>query len=100
VLRFHAWHLLAGFAAAALTYAVSWTLMGWMGAITLGLLLSPLLTWWTARPAGRLLSFLLATAHDRNLAPILLRARERARDWALEQPSDPPRGAPSLPKAA
>jgi membrane glycosyltransferase len=98
--RFHAWHITIGVALAALTYAVSLSLMAWMSAIMLGLLLSALLSWWTAQPAGRILSYLLSTEYERDPPAILVRARTRLKDRAREQPSEPPRGAPSLPQAA
>ena len=82
--RFHAWHILIGLAMAALSFTVSVSLMGWMAPVILGLSLSALIGWWTARCSGRLLSYLLSTKDDLSPPPILLSARRRAEIWARD----------------
>ena len=81
VFRFHRWHALLGLAAAAVCYLVSFSLMAWMGPVLLGLVLSMALTWYTARPAGPVMSWLLATPEDRNPPPILRRVDALAAEW-------------------
>jgi membrane glycosyltransferase len=81
VFRFHRWHMLLGIVVAAICYLVSFSLMAWMGPVLLGLVLSVVLTWYTARPAGPLLSWLLATPEDRNPPPILRRVDELVVEW-------------------
>jgi membrane glycosyltransferase len=81
VLRFHRWHMLLGLAVTAICYLVSFSLMAWMGPVLAGLVLSVVLTWYTARPAGRLMSWLLATPEDRNPPPILRRVDVLAAEW-------------------
>jgi membrane glycosyltransferase len=81
VFRFHRWHMLLGLAAAAICYLVSFSLMAWMGPVLLGLVLSVALTWYTARPAGPVMSWLLATPEDRNPPPILRRVDALAVEW-------------------
>jgi membrane glycosyltransferase len=81
VFRFHRWHMLLGIAAAAICYLVSLSLMAWMGPVLLGLVLSVGLTWYTARPAGPVMSWLLATPEDRNPPPILRRVDALAAEW-------------------
>jgi len=95
--RFHAWHILVGLALASLSFTVSVSLMGWMAPVILGLSLSALLCWWTARCAGPVLSRLLTTKDDLSPPPILLSARSRADLWAR----DPlPLLKPDIPRAA
>jgi membrane glycosyltransferase len=81
-LRFHRWHTLVGLTLAGLCWLVSVDLMAWMGPVILGLLLSAPLGWWTARPAGPLLSRLLATDEDRHPPPILRSASADTMRWA------------------
>jgi membrane glycosyltransferase len=81
VFRFHRWHMLLGLVAAGICYLVSFSLMAWMGPVLLGLVLSMVLTWYTARPAGPVMSWLLATPEDRNPPPILRRVDALAVEW-------------------
>lgn len=83
-LYFHGWHMLLGLALAAVTYLVSWELMAWMSPVLLGLSLSVFLSWWTARPAGRLLSRCLAIREDLSPPHILASARACAAAWAAQ----------------
>jgi membrane glycosyltransferase len=55
--------------------------MAWMGPVLLGLILSVGLTWYTARPASNLMSWLLATPEDRNPPAILRRVDALAVEW-------------------
>lgn len=84
--RLHAGHMVVGLAMAASTYLVSLSLMAWMSPILFGLCLSGLLSWWTARTAGPLLSRCLATKEDSDPPPILELARARAAAWAARFP--------------
>ena len=79
--RFHRWHLLLGVAATAICYIVSYSLMAWTAPILLGLLLSVVLSWATARPAGRIISWLLSTQEDRNPPAILRRVDALNLEW-------------------
>jgi membrane glycosyltransferase len=81
VFQFHRWHALLGLVAAAICYLVSFSLMAWMGPVLLGLILSVGLTWYTARPASNLMSWLLATPEDRNPPAILRRVDALAVEW-------------------
>ena len=80
-LMFHRWHFALGVVAAAICYAVSYSLMAWTAPILLGLLLSAALSWVTSRPAGPILSWLLATSEDRDPPPILRRVDELTMQW-------------------
>jgi len=91
--HFHRWHMLIGFALAGLTYLVSWDLMAWMAPVLLGLGLSVLLSWWTARPAGRLLSRCLAIREDFDPPQILEATRARAAAWTAFSTGEPRNGA-------
>ncbi len=62
--RWHRSHVAIGTLLAVISFTISWHVALWMSPILLGLILSPILNWWTARPAGRLLSGLLATDED------------------------------------
>jgi membrane glycosyltransferase len=87
VFRFHRWHLLLGVVAATICYLVSFSLMAWMGPVLLGLVLAMALTWYTARPAGPVASWLLATPEDRNPPPILRRVDALAIEWQQRLPA-------------
>ena len=80
-LMFHRWHFALGVVAAAICYAVSYSLMAWTAPILLGLLLSAALSWVTSRPAGPILSWLLSTSEDRDPPPILRRVDELTMQW-------------------
>ena len=86
---YHVWHMAGGLVLAVLTYLVSYSLMAWMAPVLLGLSLSVLLSWWSARTAGPLLSLILATKEDREPPPILELARRRAAAWARYVPGQP-----------
>lgn len=79
--RFHRWHLLLGVSATLICYIVSYSLMAWTAPILLGLLLSVLLSWATARPAGTIMSWLLSTTEDRNPPAILRRVDALSVEW-------------------
>jgi len=84
--RFHYWHMLVGLALAVLSYLVSLSLMAWMAPVILGLSLSVVLSWWTARTSGKYLSRWLAIKEDHEPPLILEVARERAAAWATYRP--------------
>ena len=90
-LSFHRWHLLLGAGAATVCYIVSYSLMAWTAPILLGLLLSAALSWYTARPAGGLVSWLLATHEDRHQPAILRRVDTLAGTWG-HRLAEPKRG--------
>ena len=96
-LQFHWWHALIGLGLAMLSYVVSFSLMAWMAPIIVGLTLSVLLSWWTARAAGPLLSRVLAIKEDDDPPAILELARDRAAAWAAYKapPSGVGAGVPS-----
>ncbi|MCL4768182.1 MAG: glucans biosynthesis glucosyltransferase MdoH [Hyphomicrobiaceae bacterium] len=98
--RFHGWHMLAGLTLAVLSYLVSVSLMAWMAPVILGLSLSVLLSWWTARNAGPWLSGWLATSTDHDPPPILAAARARTAAWAGHSRRDPVAGAAEAARAA
>jgi membrane glycosyltransferase len=100
VLKFHRWHMLVGVSLALLTYLVAWSLMAWMSAILLGLSLSALLSWWTARRADRLLSYIFATKEDWQVPAILAETKARAERWSRLGLPGGPQEAVSLSKAA
>jgi membrane glycosyltransferase len=81
-LRFHMRHVAIGAVLAMLCWSTTPELAIWMAPVILGLLLSPLVNWWTARPAGFIMGWLLSTAEDRNPAPTLTRADSLAGVWA------------------
>jgi len=84
--RYHAPHMVAGLALAVLTYLVSFKLMAWMAPVLVGLCLSVLLSWWTARVSGPFLSRCLAIREDFDPPPILQLARTRWAAWAEYDP--------------
>ncbi len=88
-LMFHRWHIALGLTAAVICYAVSYSLMAWTAPILLGLSLSAALSWVTARPAGRLLSWLLSTIEDRDPPAILRRVDELTAAWEQKLASQP-----------
>jgi membrane glycosyltransferase len=99
-LRFHRWHTLVGATLAGLCWLVSIDLMGWMAPVILGLVLSGPLNWWTARPAGPLLSRILATEVDLAPPPILWSASAAAGRWAERAVEGLPGRSEDLSKAA
>jgi len=93
--RFHFWHFVLGVALGLTCWIASPYLLAWMGPVVAGLVLSVPLTWLSARPAGRILGWLLSTSDDRNPPAILDQARARAAAWrevlARDEPSEPQR---------
>jgi membrane glycosyltransferase len=98
--RFHRWHTLIGLTLAGLCWLVSVDLIAWMAPVILGLLLSAPLSWWTARPAGPVLSRVLAMDEDRNPPPILKSASGSAEWWAEWAATGLPPPSEDLSKAA
>ncbi|MEQ1694989.1 MAG: glucans biosynthesis glucosyltransferase MdoH [Hyphomicrobiaceae bacterium] len=81
-LRFHAPHVAVGVILAVLCYWTTPALAIWMAPVILGLILSALINWFTSRPAGFIMRWLLSTPQDRAPAPILARADTLAETWA------------------
>ncbi len=100
--RFHWRHAVAGVLLAGLCWRASFGLLLWSAPVVLGLLLSIPLSWLTARPAGRVLSFLLATPEDRAPPAILARARRQTQAWAerIANTASAPEPMAELPRAA
>ncbi len=80
-MRFHAWHMAAGAAIAFICWLVSPGLLLWMMPVIAGLVLAGPLNWLTAQPAGPAMSAVLSTWDDRDVPPILVRARELSGEW-------------------
>ena len=80
-LHYHAVHMAVGAALALLCWNTTPELAIWMAPVIAGLLLSPLINWITARPAGPVMGWLLATREDREPAPTLTRATTLATAW-------------------
>jgi membrane glycosyltransferase len=97
---FHRWHTLIGLTLAGLCWLVSVDLMAWMAPVIMGLVLSSPLSWWTARPAGPVLSRLLAIDEDRNPPSILKSAGAAAARWARRAAESSPELPEDLSKAA
>ncbi|MEO1544303.1 MAG: glucan biosynthesis glucosyltransferase H, partial [Pseudomonadota bacterium] len=70
---FHRWHVLIGLGLAWVCWSLSWYVVAWMSPIIVGLVLSPLLSWWTARHADEGLARQLATQEDVEIPRILAR---------------------------
>ncbi len=81
-MRFHARHMIVGAVLALLCWNTTPELAIWMAPVILGLLLSGFINWYTARPAGFVMRFLLSTPQDRAPAPTLLRTERLAADWS------------------
>jgi membrane glycosyltransferase len=81
-MRFHARHMIAGMILALLCWNTTPELAIWMAPVILGLLLSGFINWYTARPAGLVMRYLLSTPQDRAPAPTLLRTELLAADWS------------------
>jgi membrane glycosyltransferase len=60
-LRFHFWHVVAGAVLAVAASSLSWHAFGWLCLIVLGLVLSPVLTWFTSREPSHLERAILST---------------------------------------
>jgi membrane glycosyltransferase len=80
-MRFHAWHMAAGAVIAFICWLVSPGLLLWMMPVIAGLVLAGPLNWLTGQPAGPAMSAVLSTWDDRDVPPILVRARELSGEW-------------------
>ena len=78
-LRYHGWHVTTGLAVALFALHISPHVALWMSPILIGPILSPLLTWWTSRRSGPLLTALLATDEDRTPPAVVETAFARYR---------------------
>ena len=81
-LWFARWHTVIGLVTAAIAYAVSPGLLGWMAPVVLGLVLAGPVSWLTSKPAGWFARWALATAEDKNPPPILIATDARAEAWS------------------
>lgn len=99
-LRFHLRHMIVGAVLLVLCYSTTPALAIWMSPVIAGLLLSGLVNWFTARRAGPLMGWLLSTHHDRNPAPVLLRADVLADRWTNPVAQPGTRSTPSISQAA
>ena len=79
--RYHALHMIVGSIAAGLCATVSLALLAWMAPVVLGLVLSGLLSWMSARPPLALLGVLLSTEEDRDPPAIVKRADKWTGVW-------------------
>lgn len=80
-MRFARNQTIAGIATGIIAWTVSPGLLGWMAPVILGLLLAGPMTWLTARRAGRVMRWALATLEDRTPPPILVEANARVEAW-------------------
>lgn len=77
------WPLMAiGAAAIIVSWTVSIELVAWMAPVLLGLVLAGPVVWFTAKPAGPVLRYLLSTPQERTCPPVLEHAHQYARAWA------------------
>lgn len=76
LLRFHWWHIGLGLLLAWASFSLSWHVAAWMSPIFVGLILSPVLSWWTARPACRVAKMVLATREDLEPPRIVVRVKD------------------------
>lgn len=97
-MRFHLLHMITGAVIAAICWIVSPGLLLWMLPVVAGLILAGPLNWLTGQQAGPAMTALLSTWDDREPPPILVRARELAREWQQQfaQKSSAPSAAPTL----
>jgi membrane glycosyltransferase len=75
-IRQYRYQLFWGSVGGCICFAISPAILAWMSPIVGGLLLSPVLAYWTARPAGPILSRLLATVEDRRPPIVVARISE------------------------
>jgi membrane glycosyltransferase len=91
-------HTVIGALVAIIAYEVSPGLLVWMAPVVAGLLLAGPVSWLTARPAGRLSRWMLATPEERAPPQILIAADQASEDW--RQRLNPPDASLALPRAA
>lgn len=102
-LRYHWLHMATGVVLATVVWNTTPGLAVWMAPVILGLLLSAFTNWFTARPAGFVLRWLLATREDRHPAPTLAQVSEREDVWSERVRTGALPGLPffeSIPKVA
>ncbi|MET0407325.1 MAG: glucans biosynthesis glucosyltransferase MdoH [Hyphomicrobium sp.] len=78
---FARWHTAIGGIAGAIAWTVSPPLLAWMSPVILGLVLAGPVSWLTARRAGPIERWALATNEDRKPPPVIVDAGHRSRDW-------------------
>ncbi|MGD9829018.1 MAG: glucans biosynthesis glucosyltransferase MdoH [Hyphomicrobiaceae bacterium] len=99
--RLHALHTLIGIGVLVACLKAGQGSTAWMAPIILGLSLSILLSWYTARPAGRVLAHALATREDTQRPAILRRTDELHVVWQERaERGTPEPGDEPLPRAA
>ena len=98
-MRYHASHMAVGAGLAILCWSTTPELAIWMSPVILGLILSGLVNWYTARPAGSVWSWLLSTKEDRAPAPTLARADALAAAWG-DRMAAPAGARPAISQAA
>jgi membrane glycosyltransferase len=83
LVKFHGWQVAAGVLLALACFNISWHAAVWMSPVIAGLLLSLLLSWWTALPAHPRLASLISTP-EVSEPPQVLRLREdRVGEWRM-----------------
>ena len=98
-MRYHASHMAVGAGLAILCWSTTPELAIWMSPVILGLILSGLVNWYTARQAGSVWSWLLSTKEDRAPAPTLARAGALAAAWG-DRMAAPDGARPAISQAA
>ena len=98
-MHFARWHTLVGVTVAAIAWAVSPGLLGWMAPVVLGLLLAGPVSWLTSRQAGRFARWAMATEEERTPPAILVSAAALMDAWALRLKNTAP-AQPSGARAA
>ncbi len=81
-LGYHFRHTLFGALLAFLCWRASPVLVAWMSPVILGLVLAPVLTFLTSRPAGPFARAILATPEDRSPPAILREAQSATAAWS------------------
>ena len=91
-------HTALGLVVAVIAWKVSPGLLGWMAPVVAGLVLAGPVTWLTARPAGKLSRWMLATREEIAPPEIVVLAERASSDWRALRLE--PAGANPLSQAA
>ena len=81
-LRYHWLHIATGVLLCLVVWSTTPGLAVWMAPVILGLLLSAFTNWFTARPAGFFMRWLLSTREDRRPPATLATVNEREETWS------------------
>jgi membrane glycosyltransferase len=81
--QFHWRHMLVGVVLAIVCWRTTPELAIWMSPVLLGLILSALINWYTARPSGWILTWLLSTPQDRAVPDIVKNSDRLADAWSV-----------------